>query len=231
MLTRERLLKAAAQVFARDGLAGATTREIARLADVNEVTLFRHFQNKKGLISAVVNQTFDAVSGRAQSGNVEAQGIAETGPASEDVCGVLRRFVRVYHALLSEHLPLIRTLVGEIHRHEEQEARVLHGVFRPRRQELIENLKAARDRGLVRVDVDFTIVADQLSGMIFGHVIRRASPLSVEYGAKKYLEACVELVARGIEAPASVSKRHLKLRAKRGVENGVRKTAARKKKR
>ena len=38
--TRQRLLDAAARVFARSGLEGATTREIAREAKVNEVTLF-----------------------------------------------------------------------------------------------------------------------------------------------------------------------------------------------
>ena len=57
--TRQRLLDAAARVFARSGLDGATTREIAREAKVNEVTLFRHFQTKDNLLSEVVRRTFD----------------------------------------------------------------------------------------------------------------------------------------------------------------------------
>ncbi|MEH1840380.1 MAG: helix-turn-helix domain-containing protein [Nostoc sp.] len=54
--THARLIKAATQVFATAGLTGATTREIARVAAVNEVTLFRHFQTKEQLLAAVITE-------------------------------------------------------------------------------------------------------------------------------------------------------------------------------
>lgn len=47
---RERLLDAARDVFARFGAAGATTRRIAELAGVNEVTVFRLFGSKESLL-------------------------------------------------------------------------------------------------------------------------------------------------------------------------------------
>jgi AcrR family transcriptional regulator len=52
--TRQRILLAAAQVFAEKGYARATTRVLADAAGVNEVTLFRHFGSKQGLFSAIV---------------------------------------------------------------------------------------------------------------------------------------------------------------------------------
>ena len=52
--TRERILAAAREVIAKKGKRGATTREIADGAGVNEATLFRHFGNKGALIIAVV---------------------------------------------------------------------------------------------------------------------------------------------------------------------------------
>jgi AcrR family transcriptional regulator len=52
--TRERILEAAAHVFAEQGYVRATTRTLADAAGVNEVTLFRHFGNKKNLFGAVV---------------------------------------------------------------------------------------------------------------------------------------------------------------------------------
>ncbi len=55
--TRERILLAAREVMARKGKRGATTREIADAAGVNEATLFRHFGNKDALIIAVARHT------------------------------------------------------------------------------------------------------------------------------------------------------------------------------
>lgn len=54
--TRERLLDAAAQLFAERGYARATTRDLAAAAGVNEVTLFRHFGSKKNLFAAVIER-------------------------------------------------------------------------------------------------------------------------------------------------------------------------------
>ncbi|MGD0737175.1 MAG: TetR/AcrR family transcriptional regulator [Terracidiphilus sp.] len=45
----EQIVQAAGKLFARQGYYGTSTREIARLADVSENTLFRHFDNKEEL--------------------------------------------------------------------------------------------------------------------------------------------------------------------------------------
>lgn len=54
MDVRESLLEAAIKVFAESGMRGATTRRIASAANVNEVTLFRHFKSKDELIHAAL---------------------------------------------------------------------------------------------------------------------------------------------------------------------------------
>ena len=54
--TRDRILDAALQAFAIDGFKGATTKEIARRAKVNEVTVFRLFKSKRALFAAVVSE-------------------------------------------------------------------------------------------------------------------------------------------------------------------------------
>ncbi len=55
--TRERILAAARQLMALKGYKGAATRKIAEIADVNEVTLFRHFKNKEGILVALLEET------------------------------------------------------------------------------------------------------------------------------------------------------------------------------
>ena len=52
--TRNRILKAALELFSTHGYTAATTRQIAGLAGVTEVTLFRHFPAKEKLFEEVV---------------------------------------------------------------------------------------------------------------------------------------------------------------------------------
>lgn len=51
--TTNKILDAATGLFAERGYAASTTREIANRAGVNEVTLFRHFENKLGVLKAM----------------------------------------------------------------------------------------------------------------------------------------------------------------------------------
>jgi len=54
--TAQRIIEAALQLISEKGYTAATTKTIAELAGVNEVTLFRHFGNKRGLLKAIVEQ-------------------------------------------------------------------------------------------------------------------------------------------------------------------------------
>lgn len=75
MDTRERILQAAARVYAQHGFRGATTRLIAIEAGVNEVSLFRTFGSKAALFEAMMQShaaslpvpTLPDVPGDAQS--------------------------------------------------------------------------------------------------------------------------------------------------------------------
>jgi AcrR family transcriptional regulator len=53
---RERLLDAAARVYSETGFRGTTTRRIAQVAGVNEITLFRHFGTKQALVTAALKR-------------------------------------------------------------------------------------------------------------------------------------------------------------------------------
>lgn len=53
---RDRILDAALESFAEKGFSGTSTKEIARRAKVNEVTIFRQFKSKRALFSAVITE-------------------------------------------------------------------------------------------------------------------------------------------------------------------------------
>ena len=196
--THRRLLEAAARVFAHSGLEGATTREIAREAGVNEVTLFRHFQSKEKLLTAVLQRTFASQDEALQTSEAQAD-TAGRAVDPHDFRAGLRQYARRYVELLQSNILLVRTLIGEIHRHIEHEKQVLRGIFWPLKADLIAMIHEARERGIVRADVDPVIAADLLGGMIFMEVLRRTSPFPPEYSTEVYFEGTLDVFARGIE--------------------------------
>ena len=188
--THDRILAAAARIFAQKGLAGATTRAIARDADVNEVTIFRHFKSKDRLLAAVVGQNF----------GTPALPVAIVPPeATTNLRTDLVALARAYEKLLTDNLPLVRTMLGEIHHHhQDHERQVFKAVFRPLKTALIARLETARQNGELRTDTKPALLADLFSGMLFTGVLRCSSKdLKLEYTPDAYLLASVELVLRG----------------------------------
>ncbi|MEO1558724.1 MAG: TetR family transcriptional regulator [Cyanobacteria bacterium J06632_19] len=55
--TRQRIINAAVELFAAQGVTETTTKAVAKSAKVNEVTLFRHFGNKHGLLLAIISES------------------------------------------------------------------------------------------------------------------------------------------------------------------------------
>jgi len=74
---RQEIIKAAIEVFARNGFRGTTTRDLAAHADVNEAIIFRYFNTKQELYRAILEQKlsqgkdarFEEVQRLAQVGN------------------------------------------------------------------------------------------------------------------------------------------------------------------
>lgn len=67
---RRQILAVAAQLFAREGFRGTTTRQIAERAGVNEAILFRHFPRKEDLYWAILDDKCRSAGGHEQ---LEAQ--------------------------------------------------------------------------------------------------------------------------------------------------------------
>ncbi|MBE9508961.1 MAG: helix-turn-helix transcriptional regulator, partial [Chloroflexi bacterium] len=53
---RAQILNAAATVFAEKGFHRATTREIARVADVSEGTIYNYFDSKEDLLVGIITR-------------------------------------------------------------------------------------------------------------------------------------------------------------------------------
>ncbi|MGF1478349.1 MAG: TetR family transcriptional regulator [Cyanophyceae cyanobacterium] len=102
---RDRLLEAALHLFAQKGVTETTTKEVAEAAQVNEVTLFRHFGSKHGLLLAVMEDS--AVF--AQIG----KGIVNRRSESRSVSQALQDYAEESLQALERVPNLVRSVVGE----------------------------------------------------------------------------------------------------------------------
>ncbi len=56
MTKKERILEVALELFANDGYSATSTSKIAKIAEVSEGLIFKHFENKRGLLDALIDQ-------------------------------------------------------------------------------------------------------------------------------------------------------------------------------
>jgi len=156
--TRERILQAAAQVFAREGYARATTRTLAAAAGVNEVTLFRHFGNKQNLFAAVI----DEYAASALTTALEAQ---LTGDYHQDLLTMGRQVMQ----LMLERGEAVRLMLCEAEHFPEVRETMAQNPRRLR-EALSTYLQQQMQRGQVR-ELHAEAAAQAFWGMFFAYSI------------------------------------------------------------
>jgi AcrR family transcriptional regulator len=197
----ERLLDAAARVFARKGLKGATTREIAVEAGLSEMTLFRRFGTKEKLLRAVVERFF---ARRIEPPPTQA---------SEDLRTALLHYAKLQHRLMDESLPIIRVLLGELHHFSKDHRDVLHDVFRPMRSAINSLLTPQQKKAKRSPDIEMLI--DMLEGVIFIDSLRRSHGAMTLYSAQHCLDTAVEMMLTRLHQAKGAPARNHKRGARR----------------
>jgi AcrR family transcriptional regulator len=108
--THERIVSTALELFARQGITDTTTRQIADQAQINEVTLFRHFGSKHGLLLAVLQECLQKYLQLTQVG--ESLMVTEVS-SQKDLTRFLRYYMQSSLQALESVPELMRSLVGE----------------------------------------------------------------------------------------------------------------------
>lgn len=194
--TRDRILEAAIKVFSQEGFVGATTREIARVAGVNEVTLFRHFQSKEQLLAAVAEHITA----------LRLEALSHQDEWTYDLRRDLLYYAKIHDDMLEEYQALFRMFIGEAQRHPREALQVLQQSFQPWREKLISYLRSCVERGSIRPDVELLLAADQFTGMLLSGMIRRhVLPTARNYSRDRYVWECVDIFIRGIGTAAVTS--------------------------
>jgi AcrR family transcriptional regulator len=195
MNVKDQLLDAAAQVYAESGYHGATTRRIASVAGVNEITLFRHFGSKDVLL-------------REALARCHAEGDVALPDSPQDPLPELTEWSRSHLEHLRQRATLIRTCLSDF---AERPDLVMPEISCPARatRELATYLDRLKDRGLTSESFDTAAAAAMLLGALFADAIGRdVVPdlyiTSPETAAARY----VELFLRGIGVETSSARGH-----------------------
>lgn len=190
MDVREALLRAAIKVFAETGSRGATTRRIAQEANVNEVTLFRHFKSKDDLLH-------DALQFFATQATRHALPEHPVDPRAE-----LLEWCRTHHRELYKVRTLIRRSMGEFGEHPENCSHGMQASVRVA-NEVTGYLRRLKANGLATGDWDERAAAAMLMGAIFTDAMGRDTmPERYPYSMRDAIERYVDLLLTAIGARA-----------------------------
>ena len=199
MDVREQLLEAAVKVFANAGFRGATTRRIAQEAGVNEVTLFRQFGSKEGLILEAVLRAVARLQDEA------VLPVVPQDPAAE-----LLDWTRRHYEFVVRNNRLIKAAMADAQAHPDM-ACIGDRLGTSIEHTLRAYLERLRDAGACDPDVDVAVASSVLSGVVFADAMGRdvhpqCYPYSAEEAPQRYVAFFLRAIGvRAVAAPATVT--------------------------
>ena len=204
--TRQRLLIAALELFSSQGVTETTTRQIAELAQVNEVTLFRQFGNKQGLLLAVIEDSgvFTHLG----------ESLREQVNQTSDLDQALKKYASDRLQVLEQIPELLRSVVGEAGRYTIENRRALGRGVTLANREVARYLATVIERDRLHLLFPAEKLASLLNGMLFGYlVIELTSEFHELWDDREdFLESLVALLLHGGVSAEELKEDELQLR-------------------
>jgi len=189
--TRQRLINAALELFSSQGVTETTTRQIAELAQVNEVTLFRQFGNKQGLLLAVIEDS--AVFSHL------AESLREQVNHTSQLDQALKNYASDRLQVLEQIPELLRSVVGEAGQYALENRRALGRGITQANRDVARYLATVIERDRLHTRLPPEKLSSLLNGMLFGYlVIELTSEFHELWDDREdFLESLVELFLHG----------------------------------
>jgi len=160
---RKKLIDAALALFSSQGVTETTTRQIADRAGVNEVTIFRQFGNKHGLMLAAIE---------------EAEVFSNVGEAlllqSQEVSGLdqaLRDYADGRLEALESMPDFVRSLVGESGQYAPEHRQAIGRELTQANRFVAQYLEAAIQRGQLKTALSAEKIASLLNSLLLGYAV------------------------------------------------------------
>lgn len=161
--TRQRLINAAMELFATQGITETTTKAVAELAKVNEVTLFRHFGNKHGLVLAVISSS----PVFKELGESLKTQVSQT----NSVYQALKNYCEERLTALEQVPELVRSVVGESGKYPIENRQALGRSLAQANNYVAEYLATMMEREQLYTQLPPQKLASLLNSMLVGYAV------------------------------------------------------------
>jgi AcrR family transcriptional regulator len=185
----QRIQRAAIREFCRSGIIGATTRKIAELAGVNEVTLFRRFRSKESILRTSL--------ARLQDTGLQAIDSVFLSEQAEDLPTCLRSLGRSIMQLMKDEEESIFLLISEGRRNPTV-AKSLSAIPQAMFDRLVEYFKRQSKLGKMRNIDPKTAALTYISYPFFSSLASGILPDILSAGDEKTFDGFVDIFTRGI---------------------------------
>lgn len=203
--TPEALIDAAELVFARDGFAGASLREIMRDADANAAAVHYHFGGKDGLLEAVLDRVVEPITARRLEllDNLRQREGAKPIPVRDLVDAFLRPDFEAIEQL-QQRGPGRARLVGHAYgQPDELVAKIIGRQFEPVGSAFFPEFFRSIphiDSGVLQWRLRWCVVG--VIVMLFSNADEPDGPID-RHQSEATLQRSVDFVTAGLEAPVT----------------------------
>ncbi|MEW5926661.1 MAG: TetR family transcriptional regulator [Gemmatimonadota bacterium] len=172
--TSDAILDAAEELFAKQGFAATTTKQIGSAAGVNPALIHYYFGTKEGLYRALLRRLFESIMARG------AEQLA-TSPAPD---AAVRALIGIQSETMVEHPSFPRLLARELVDHGmahagESLSRLSETLFR----RLCELIRGGQEAGMFRRDMDPRFAALSVVSLVpYYHIARPAVGILLDSG-------------------------------------------------
>lgn len=183
--SRKRIVRSALALFSLQGITATTTKQIAEQAGVNEVTLFRQFGSKQGLLLAVLREA--PILEKMQTALAEIVGANDP----------LMAYGELGLELLGKVPELVRSLIGEAGQSPLENQQALGQTLRQANQQTVGYLRATRLN--LPPSISFEAAASLLNTLILGYAVLEFSSggVGLWQNPDDFLRAVKALVVEG----------------------------------
>ncbi|QKG84876.1 TetR/AcrR family transcriptional regulator [Kroppenstedtia pulmonis] len=166
---QRRILEAALHIFSEKGYEGASTKMIAKQAEVAEATIFKHYKSKKGLL---IHLVFPAISKVATPYLVRPvlKILDQEKPLEELFAELYANRIK----LVEENWKKVKVLVVESMFHPELREALQQHVASSFYEVMAERIEKWKEEGRLRADLPTSVIARSIVSIGLGYLMARS---------------------------------------------------------